>query len=50
MKYGLENMYSELLFVFEIDEDFIINYKAYKTFLEYKKTQESLNENVEGKN
>jgi hypothetical protein len=40
MKYELENMYSELFFVFEIDEEFIVNYKAYKTFLEYKKTLE----------
>jgi hypothetical protein len=58
MKCELESMYSELFFVFEIDEEFIINYKAYKTFLEYKKTlepekrlnnQESLNESVEEK-
>jgi len=41
MKCELESMYSELFFVFEIDEEFIINYKAYKTFLEYKKTLES---------
>jgi hypothetical protein len=41
MKYELESMYSELLFAFEIDEEFIINYKAYKTFLDYKKTFES---------
>jgi hypothetical protein len=41
MKYDMYCMYSELFFVFEIDEEFIINYKAYKTFLEYRKTLES---------
>jgi hypothetical protein len=31
-------MYSQVIFVFEMNEEFIVNYKAYKTFLEYKKT------------
>jgi hypothetical protein len=40
MKYDFTSIYSELFFTFEIDEEFIVNYKAYKTFLEYKKTLE----------
>jgi|GEM_PF-6809411 len=40
MRYGFDKIYSELVWVFEINEDFIINYKAYKTFLEYKKQLE----------
>jgi hypothetical protein len=56
MKYDFTSIYSELFFTFEIDEEFIVNYKAYKTFLEYKKTlelekksnnQENLKENEE---
>jgi len=41
MRYDFTSIYSELFFTFEIDEEFIVNYKAYKTFLEYKKTLES---------
>jgi hypothetical protein len=41
MKYNFTSIYSELFFTFEIDEEFIVNYKAYKTFLEYRKTLES---------
>ena len=41
MKYGIDNIYSEVFLVFEIDEEFLINYKAYKTFLtEYQKKLE----------
>jgi hypothetical protein len=41
MKYGMDKLYSEVFFVFEIDEEFMINYKAYKTFLfEYQKRLE----------
>jgi hypothetical protein len=41
MKYSMDNLYSEVFLVFEIDEEFLINYKAYKTFLlEYKKKLE----------
>ena len=39
MRYGFDKIYSELVWVFEINEDFIINYKAFKTFLEYKKLE-----------
>jgi hypothetical protein len=39
MRYGFDKIYSELIWVFEIDEDFIINYKAFKTFVEYKKLE-----------
>jgi hypothetical protein len=38
-------MYSQVIFVFEMNEEFIVNYKAYITFLEYKKTLN--NETVE---
>jgi hypothetical protein len=37
MKYNLGNIYSEIIFVFEINEEFLINYKGYEYFLEYKK-------------
>jgi hypothetical protein len=51
MKYSPDSPYSEVIFVFEIDEEFMINYKAYQTFLlEYKKRLElekNFNENVE---
>jgi hypothetical protein len=40
MKYDFTSIYSELFFAFEIDDEFIINYKAYKTFLEYRKKLE----------
>jgi hypothetical protein len=41
MKYSIDNLYSEVFLIFEIDEEFLINYKAYKTFLtEYKKKLE----------
>jgi hypothetical protein len=40
MKYSMDSLYSEVILVFEIDEEFIINYKAFKAFLEYKKTLE----------
>jgi hypothetical protein len=40
MKYDFTSIYSELFFAFEIEDEFIINYKAYKTFLEYRKTLE----------
>ena len=36
MKYNLGNIYSEINFVFEINEEFLINYKGYEYFLEYK--------------
>jgi hypothetical protein len=58
MKYDFTSIYSELFFSFEINEEFIVNYRAYKTFLEYRKTlesekrlnnQESLKESVEEK-
>jgi len=39
MRYGFDKIYSELVWVFEINEDFIINYKAFKTFVEYKKLE-----------
>jgi hypothetical protein len=39
MRYGFDKIYSELVWAFEINEDFIINYKAFKTFLEYKKLE-----------
>jgi hypothetical protein len=48
MRYGFDKIYSELIWVFEINEDFIINYKAFKTFLEYKKFEKE-NENMEPK-
>jgi hypothetical protein len=38
VRYDLDSLFSEVFFTFEIDEEFIINYKAYKTFLEYQKT------------
>jgi hypothetical protein len=51
MKYGINNPYAEVFLVFEIDEEFMINYKAYKTFLsEYKKKLElekNFNKNIE---
>jgi hypothetical protein len=40
IRYGLDNLFSEVFFTFEIDEEFLVNYKAYKTFLEFKKTLE----------
>jgi len=39
MRYGFDKIYSELVWIFEINEDFIINYKAFKTFVEYKKLE-----------
>jgi hypothetical protein len=39
MRYGFDKIYSELVWVFEINEDFIINYKAFKKFVEYKKLE-----------
>jgi len=44
MRYGFDKIYSELVWVFEINEEFIINYKAFKTFLEYKKLEEETKE------
>jgi hypothetical protein len=40
IRYGLDSLFSEVFFTFEIDEEFLVNYKAYKTFLEFKKTLE----------
>jgi hypothetical protein len=37
MKYGLENIFSEIVWIFEIYDEFLINYKGFKHFLEYKK-------------
>jgi hypothetical protein len=42
MRYGFDKIYSELVWVFEINEDFIINYKAFKTFVEYKKLEKEI--------
>jgi hypothetical protein len=42
MKYSLESIYSEILFVFEITEEFLINYKGFEHFLEYKKKTEEM--------
>jgi hypothetical protein len=40
MRYGMDSVYSTLLFVFEMDEDFIVNYKAFQSFLKYKESFE----------
>jgi|YNPMSStandDraft_1061717.scaffolds.fasta_scaffold117973_2 hypothetical protein len=42
MRYGFDKIYSELVWIFEINEDFIINYKAFKTFVEYKKLEKEI--------
>jgi hypothetical protein len=47
MKYSLESIYSEILFVFEITEEFLINYKGFEHFLEYKKIEEMKKEKIE---
>jgi hypothetical protein len=50
MKYNLENIYSEIIFVFEIDDEFLINYKGFEHFLEYKKKIEKENIEIEKEN
>jgi len=40
MSYGFESLYSSLFLTFEMDEDFIVNYKAFQSFLKYKESLE----------